>query len=112
MPYCCIIAFLLFTVTGSAQKQYDSVPGRTPQPIVKIIPNPVQTSAELVVQHFEPGMVLVEIINNTGVKVYSAERLVTGNPDRIVLMLRLQPGIYFCLVSRKGKKARAQMVVK
>lgn len=80
-------------------------------PQLNIFPNPVQNHAELEVKYFNNGPALVQIMNNAGNTVYKAERLVTGPVDRIVLLLQLTPGIYYCTVQQKQKKAKSKLVI-
>jgi Secretion system C-terminal sorting domain len=113
----CFVLVLLLCgyVQGMAQtppgmlqekKWTDSLP-----PKVRAFPNPFKNRVELEVKNFEPGAAGVEITNSTGIKVYAAQRLVTGNPDRIVLLLLLPRGVYYCVVKQKQKRAGVRLVV-
>lgn len=95
--------------TPRLKKMRDTLLPFVPQ--IKVFPNPVQNRAELEVKYFDNGAATVQIINNSGKTVYKAERLVTGPEDSIVLMLQLAPGIYFCTVQQKQKKAKVKLLV-
>jgi hypothetical protein len=113
------LLFVLFLLGSDsyAQNKPDSlhkeVNGRFPAitPQLKILPNPVQHRAEFEVRYFDAGEASVQIFNTEGNSVYHARRLIAGADDRIVLLLQLPTGIYFCTVQQKQKKAKGRMVV-
>jgi hypothetical protein len=127
IPFCMKILLFFFLLHFSAvlpaQQRTDSVPPAAPRlkkmrdslfpfaPQLKLFPNPVKNRTELEVRNFDAGEVTVLMATITGTKVYAATRLVAGNLDRIVLMLQLPPGIYFCTVQQKQKRAKIKLVV-
>lgn len=120
MKYYSFILMILVSAGAAAQNRTEASAPRlrtmrdtllpfTPQ--LKVFPNPVQSRAELEVKYFDNGPATVQIVNNAGKTVYKAERLVTCPVDNIILMLQLAPGIYYCTVQQKQKRAKVKLVV-
>lgn len=120
MKYYSVILLILVCAGATAQNRTETSAPRLRTmrdtllpfaPQLKIFPNPVQSRAELEVKYFDNGPATVQIVNNASKTVYKAERLVTSPVDNIVLMLQLAPGIYYCTVQQKQKRAKIKLVI-
>jgi hypothetical protein len=122
-----LIAVLLgFFLTGQAYTQTDSIPPDSAtqvatqkkitenRPIpssINIYPNPAKNKVTLQVAGFEPGIATVKIMDIKGKPVRQESRLLTNGSEEIIMFLMLPPGIYFVMVSEKGKLARKKLVM-
>ncbi len=78
---------------------------------LSIYPNPAKNKVTLSVKGFEPGMAFVKITDTKGKLVREERRLLTNGNEDIIMFLMLQPGIYFIIVSEKGKVSRKKLVM-
>jgi hypothetical protein len=78
---------------------------------LKVYPNPAKNKITLDVAGFEPGMVVVKIIDTKG-KIWRADnRLLTNGTEEITMFLLLQPGIYFISISEKSKVVKKKLII-
>ncbi len=80
-------------------------------PELSIFPNPAKNKVTLQVKGFEPGTALVKILDTKGKMIREDSRLLTNGTEEIVMFLMLPPGIYFIIVSEKGKITRKKLVM-
>ena len=76
-----------------------------------IYPNPAKNKVTLEVKGFEAGTASVRIMDSKGKLLRDDSRLLTNGSEDIIMFLMLQPGIYFIIVSEKGKVARKKLVI-
>ncbi len=122
-----IAVLLCFFLTCRAYTQTDSIPPDTaiqkvalPNKLIEhkpipsslnIYPNPAKNKVTLQVAGFDPGIATVKIMDIKGKPVRQESRLLTNGAEEIVMFLMLPPGIYFVMVSEKGKSARKKLVM-
>ena len=78
---------------------------------LNIFPNPTKNKVTLQVKGYEPGLASVKILDTRGKMVRQESRLLTNGEEDIILFLMLPPGIYFVIVSEKGKVSRRKLVM-
>ncbi len=78
---------------------------------LNIYPNPAKNKVTLQVAGFDPGIATVKILDIKGKLVRQESRLLTNGSEEIIMFLMMQPGIYFIMVSEKGKMARKKLVI-
>ena len=78
---------------------------------LNIYPNPAKNKVTLEVKGFEAGTASVRIMDSKGKLLRDDSRLLTNGSEDIIMFLMLQPGIYFIIVSEKGKVARKKLVI-
>jgi len=78
---------------------------------LKVYPNPAKNKISLAVAGFEPGMVVVKIIDTKGKVWREDNRLLTDGTEEIPMFLQLKPGIYFISVSEKSKISRKKIII-
>lgn len=78
---------------------------------LNIYPNPAKNKVTLQVAGFDPGIATVKIMDIKGKLVRQESRLLTNGSEEIIMFLMMQPGIYFIMVSEKGKMARKKLVI-
>ena len=78
---------------------------------LSIYPNPAKNKVTLQVKGFNAGTVLVKILDPKGKLIREDKRLLTNGDEEIVMFLMLPPGIYFVIVSEKGKVARKKLLM-
>ena len=78
---------------------------------LNIFPNPAKNKVTLQVKGYEPGLASVKILDTRGKMVRQESRLLTNGEEDIILFLMLPPGIYFVIVSEKGKVSRRKLVM-
>ncbi|MEO6229972.1 MAG: T9SS type A sorting domain-containing protein [Ferruginibacter sp.] len=83
----------------------------TSNPELSIFPNPAKNKVTLQVKGFEPGTALVKILDTKGKMIREDSRLLTNGTEDIVMFLMIPPGIYFIIVSEKGKVSRKKLVM-
>ena len=123
----CLIAFSCLTVLHSfsqtdsndnGSQNSDTINNKpkntlldTQRSELKIYPNPAKNKITVQVKGFDPGMVSVKIIDIKG-KLFREDNrlLISGNED-LVMFLFLEPGIYFILITKKGRIARKKLIV-
>jgi hypothetical protein len=99
------------SIPATAQKlPVESIPKSNPSTL-NIYPNPAKNKVTLQVAGFEPGIATVKIMDIKGKLVRQESRLLTNGSEEIIMFLMLQPGIYFIMVSEKGKLARKKIVM-
>ena len=76
-----------------------------------IYPNPAKNKITLQVKGFQPGTVSVRILDSKGKLLRDDSRLLTNGNEDIIMFLMLPPGIYFILVSEKGRIARRKLAI-
>ena len=76
-----------------------------------IYPNPAKNKVTLQVKGFEAGTASVRIMDSKGKLIRDDSRLLTNGSEDIIMFLMLQPGIYFIIVSEKGKLARKKLII-
>jgi hypothetical protein len=94
----------------SIQKTNDSLQAADKAQL-SIYPNPAKNKVTLQVRGFAPGTVSVKILDYKGKLLRDDSRLLTNGVEDIVMFLMLQPGIYFIIVSEKGKVARRKLII-
>ncbi|CAN5674789.1 hypothetical protein BH11BAC3_BH11BAC3_35150 [soil metagenome] len=80
-------------------------------PELSIFPNPAKNKVTLQVKGFEPGTALVKILDTKGKMIREDSRLLTNGTEDIVMFLMIPPGIYFIIISEKGKVSRKKLVI-
>ena len=78
---------------------------------LKVYPNPAKNKISIAVTGFEPGMVVVKIIDTKGKVWREDNRLLTDGTEEIPMFLQLKPGIYFISVSEKRKISRKKIII-
>ena len=78
---------------------------------LKIYPNPAKNKISIAVTGFEPGMVVVKIIDTKGKVWREDNRLLTDGTEEIPMFLQLKPGIYFISVNEKRKISRKKIII-
>lgn len=78
---------------------------------LSIFPNPAKNKVTLQVKGFEPGTAVVKILDTRGKMIREDSRLLTSGSEEIVMFLMLPPGIYFVIISEKGKVIRKKLVM-
>ena len=78
---------------------------------LKVYPNPAKNKISIAVTGFEPGMVVVKIIDTKGKVWREDNRLLTDGTEEIPMFLQLKPGIYFISVSEKSKISRKKIII-
>jgi len=94
----------------SKQKSSDSLQALNKAQLT-IYPNPAKNKVTLEVKGFEAGTASVRIMDSKGKLLRDDSRLLTNGSEDIIMFLMLQPGIYFIIVSEKGKVARKKLVI-
>ncbi|MEO7536332.1 MAG: T9SS type A sorting domain-containing protein [Ferruginibacter sp.] len=94
----------------SKQKTVDSLQAADKAQLA-IYPNPAKNKVTLQVKGFEPGTASVKILDYKGKLLRDDSRLLTNGAEDIIMFLMLQPGIYFIIVSEKGKVARKKLIM-
>ena len=92
------------------QKNNDSLQASNKAQL-NIYPNPAKNKVTLEVKGFEAGTASVRIMDSKGKLLRDDSRLLTNGNEDIIMFLMLQPGIYFIIVSEKGKVARKKLVI-
>ena len=92
------------------QKNNDSLQASNKAQL-NIYPNPAKNKVTLEVKGFEAGTASVRIMDSKGKLLRDDSRLLTNGSEDIIMFLMLQPGIYFIIVSEKGKVARKKLVI-
>lgn len=113
-----LTAFSQYTDTAVQNGSNIKVPEKTKDtvstinvPELVIYPNPAKNKVTLQVRGFEPGTARVKIIDSKGKMIREDSRLLTNGNEDIVMFLMLQPGVYFIIVSEKGKVVRKKIVM-
>jgi hypothetical protein len=78
---------------------------------LKVYPNPAKNKIAIAVKGFEPGMVIVKIIDTKGKIWREDNRLLTDGNEEIPMFLQLKPGIYFISVSENRKISRKKLII-
>jgi hypothetical protein len=94
----------------SKQKSNDSLQALNKAQLV-IYPNPAKNKVTLQVKGFEAGTASVRIMDSKGKLIRDDSRLLTNGSEDIIMFLMLQPGIYFIIVSEKGRLARKKLII-
>ena len=94
----------------SKQKSNDSLQALNKAQLI-IYPNPAKNKVTLQVKGFEAGTASVRIMDSKGKLIRDDSRLLTNGSEDIIMFLMLQPGIYFIIVSEKGKLARKKLII-
>ena len=111
------IAFLFFTFsgicTGFAQKPVQIIDSASAKekPSARLFPNPAKNSVEIEIKGFEPGYVLVQLIDKHGNIVRNNKRLVFYGNEIIVFMFSEKPGLYFLLLKQGEKKVKGKLLI-
>ncbi len=95
---------------GKSTYLNDSLPKKE-KPSVRLFPNPARNKVEIEIKGFEPGIIQVQIINNTGKLLREDRRIVFVGNEIIVLMFSIEPGIYLLTLKQDKKQARAKLIV-
>ena len=96
--------------TLSKQKLNDSLESANKAQL-SIYPNPAKNKVTLQVNGFEPGTASVKILDYKGKLLRDDARLLTNGSEDIVMFLMFPSGIYFIIVSEKGKVARKKLII-
>jgi hypothetical protein len=111
MRYWFALLLFLFSLSVTAQVK-DSIKITTQKVQAKMIPNPVRQKAILQLKNFEPGIVLIEIVDNYGTKVYQEKRLIAiKEVDEITLFLQIKNGTYWCFAKQEQKIAKVMFTI-
>ncbi len=111
MRYWFTFLWFLFSLSATAQVK-DSVKMITKKVQAKMIPNPVRQKAILQLKNFEPGIVLIEIVDTYGTKVYQEKRLIAlKEEDEITLFLQMKNGAYWCFAKQQQKVAKVMFTI-
>jgi hypothetical protein len=122
MLLCCIVSTSCFSQSGIAGDssltptgiQHAANNSRLPASEVAslhVYPNPAKNKVSIKVKGFEPGMVIVRIIDTKGKVWREDSRLLTNGEEEIQMFLQVKPGIYFISVAEKNKDARKRLIV-
>lgn len=99
------------SATSSAEKLPVTSAPKVSASSLNIYPNPAKNKVTLQVAGFDPGIATVKIMDIKGKLVRQESRLLTNGSEEIIMFLMMQPGIYFIIVSEKGKMARRKLVI-
>jgi hypothetical protein len=111
MKYWFALLWFLFSLRVNAQVK-DSIKNVPKKVQAKMIPNPVRQKAILQLKNFEPGIVLIEIVDTYGTKVYQEKRLIAvKDEDEITLFLQMKNGAYWCFARQQQKVAKVMFTI-
>jgi hypothetical protein len=122
VPISCFISFFCFSQPDSDKdtsvkpisiqhQTKDSSLSSDEKTSLKVYPNPAKNKISIAVTGFEPGMVIVKIIDTKGKIWREDNRLLTDGTEEIPMFLQLKPGIYFISVSEKRKISRKKIII-
>lgn len=112
------ISFLFLTFLGicccRAQEpvmKTDSV--KTAESVsAKIYPNPAKNKVEIDINGFEPGYVILQLLNNSGKLIRQERRLVLTGNETIIFMFSESAGLYFLLLKQGVKTFRNKLIIR
>jgi len=122
VPMFCFISFFCFSQSDTSKDilvkpisiqhlTKDSSLSDEEKTSLKVYPNPAKNKISLAVTGFEPGIVIVKIIDTKGKVWREDNRLLTDGTEEIPMFLQLKPGIYFISVSEKRKISRKKIII-
>ena len=107
----------IFAQAGSNESQIISPAGATLKgktvfaPEMKLFPNPAKNKFTVEVKGFEPGMVIVKIIDLKGKLLRQDSRLLTTGNEEVPMFIALEPCTCYVLVEQKGRIAKKKLIV-
>lgn len=81
------------------------------KPTFRLYPNPAKNKVEIEIKGFDPGFVLVQLIDKNGKPARNDKRLVFSGNEIIVLMFSEKPGLYFVLLKQGEHIIRSKLVI-
>ena len=111
------ILFLFFTFSGIcsgfAQKPVQSTDSVQVEekPVVRLFPNPAKNKVEIEINGFDPGYVIIQLLDNNGKLRREEKRLVFSGNEIIVFMFSEKPGLYLIWLKQGDKKLRSKLVI-
>jgi hypothetical protein len=111
------ILFLFFTFsgicTGLAQKPLQPIDSTElkEKPSVRLFPNPAKNKVEIELKGFDPGYVVLQLLDNNGKLRREDKRLVFTGNEIIVFMFSEKPGLYFIWLKQGETKLRSKLVI-
>ena len=118
---CCLFASFCFSQTANKDSSLKTIyiePSAKDSGLLdnaktslKVYPNPAKNKISIVVTGFEPGMVVVKIIDSKGKICRIDNRLLTDGNEEIPMFLLLKPGIYFISVTEKNKSSKKRLII-
>ncbi|MEO6541846.1 MAG: T9SS type A sorting domain-containing protein, partial [Ferruginibacter sp.] len=81
------------------------------KPFVHLFPNPAKNKIEIELKGFEPGYVVIRLLDNNGKLRREDKRLVFTGNEIIVYMFSENPGLYFIWLKQGEKKLRNKLVI-
>ena len=111
------ILFLFFTFSGIcsgfAQKPVQPVDSAQlkEKPIARIFPNPAKNKVEIELKGFDPGYVVIQLLDNNGKLKREEKRLVFTGNEIIVFMFSEKPGLYLMWLKQGEKKLKVKLVI-
>lgn len=96
---------------ANTQPIKNTAAGIKDNPAVRLFPNPAKNSVEIEIKGFEPGYVLVQLIDKHGNIVRNNKRLVFYGNEIIVFMFSEKPGLYFLLLKQGEKKVKRSILI-
>ena len=97
--------------SDSASTNTIKLPGNNPKLTLKIFPNPATNKISLQVTGFNPGLVMVKIVDEKGVLHSNDNRLLTTNDNEINMFLQLPKGIYYVSIIQQNKAIKKRLMV-
>ena len=111
------ILFLFFTFSGIcsgfAQKpvQANDRVQLEVKPAVRLFPNPAKNKVEIELKGFDPGYVVIQLLDNNGKLKREEKRLVFTGNEIIVFMFSEKPGLYLMWLKQGEKKLKSKLVI-
>ena len=98
-------------IVDTTLKNSIKLPNNISKLTLKIYPNPAKNKIALLVTGFNPGLVLVKIMDEKGNLHSSDQRLLTTNDDEINMFLQLHQGVYYVQITQQNKTIKKRLLV-
>ncbi len=111
------IVFLFFTFSGIcsgfAQKPAQAIDSvmLKEKPALRLFPNPAKNKVEIELKGFDPGYVVIQLLDNNGRLKREDRRLVFTGNEIIVFMFSESPGLYLIWLKQGDKKLKSKLVI-
>lgn len=80
-------------------------------PSIRLFPNPAKNKVEIEIKSFEPGQVLIQLLDINGNRVREDKRTVFSGNEIIVFMFSEKPGLYYLLLRQGEISIRNRLVI-